>query len=117
MKICEALIQRTEREDEADNLEDFLDETSDANGVENFGSLREGYYEIEATADKHGTYRATQLIAPGIVNDIEAFMTRETVSYTWTVTPVTNGIKSASFRISMRKRSISRSRFGRTTCA
>lgn len=61
---------------------------SNASGVADFGPVREGYYEVEATADKHGTYRATHLIRPGTPNNIPAFLSRETISYTWTVEPV-----------------------------
>ncbi len=61
---------------------------SDANGIADFGPLREGYYEIEATAGQHATYRATHLIQPGTPNNIQAFLSRETVSYTWTVVPI-----------------------------
>ena len=51
--------------------------------------LNEGYYDLEVTADKHTTYRATHLLKAGLTNEVQAFLSRQTVTYTWTVEPVT----------------------------
>ena len=59
-----------------------------ASGAVDFGQLNEGYYTIEATADKHASYRATHLVEGGKVNDVRAFLSRQTVTYAWTVVPV-----------------------------
>lgn len=56
-------------------------------GFFTFTGLMEGYYNLVISADKHSTYRATILVRPGQTNSVLAFLTRETVSYTWTVTP------------------------------
>ncbi len=49
--------------------------------------LPEGYYELEVTAEKHTAYKGTHLLLAGVTNDIGAFMSRQTVRYTWTVVP------------------------------
>ncbi|MSU37362.1 MAG: carboxypeptidase regulatory-like domain-containing protein [Pedosphaera sp.] len=43
---------------------------TDTNGLFLADHLNEGYYEIEVTADKHTTYRATQLLRAGITNEV-----------------------------------------------
>lgn len=50
--------------------------------------LAEGYYEVEVTADKHTAYKGTHLLAAGVTNNVEAFLSRQTVRYTWTVVPI-----------------------------
>ncbi len=62
---------------------------TDANGKFLAARLREDHYEIEVTADKHATYKATHLLKAGITNNIQTFLSRQVVSYTWTVEPVT----------------------------
>ena len=62
--------------------------TTGATGSADFGLLREGYYDIEATADRHSTYRGTHLLKPDTINEIAPFLSRQTVIYTWTVEPV-----------------------------
>ncbi len=60
---------------------------SDAGGEVLFENLSEAYYKVEATADEHGVFRTTVLVAAEQVTKLEAFLPRELVSYTWTVVP------------------------------
>ena len=61
---------------------------TDANGQFLVAQLPEAYYEIELTADKHTTYRNTHLLMAGRTNEISAFLSRQVVTYTWTVEPI-----------------------------
>ena len=61
---------------------------TDANGQFFVAQLPEAYYELELTADKHTTYRGTQLVQAGQTNEVTAFLSRQTVTYTWTVEPI-----------------------------
>ncbi|HEU5123205.1 MAG TPA: CARDB domain-containing protein [Verrucomicrobiae bacterium] len=60
---------------------------TDANGEWRVSQLPEGYYELEVTAEKHSAYRGTHLLLGGVTNEVSAFLSRETVRYTWTVVP------------------------------
>lgn len=60
---------------------------SGADGVVSFPALREGYYRIKASADKHGGFDRTIFVTPGVTNEISAFLQRQTVTYTWSVVP------------------------------
>jgi hypothetical protein len=62
---------------------------TDTNGTADFGALREGYYEIDVTADRHATFRATRLVSPGITNEVRAFLSRQIVTYYWNIQPTT----------------------------
>ncbi|MFZ4595517.1 MAG: CARDB domain-containing protein, partial [Verrucomicrobiaceae bacterium] len=62
-------------------------QTTGVSGTVDFGSLREGYYNLEVTADKHSSYRSAYLVQPGNTNTVVAFISRQTVTYTWTVVP------------------------------
>ena len=61
---------------------------TDTNGQFFASQLAEGYYEVEVTADKHSTYRNTHLLLAGQTNDLSAFLSRQVVTYTWTVEPI-----------------------------
>ena len=61
---------------------------TDTNGHFFVSGLEEAYYEIEVTADKHSTYRTTHLLKAGLTNEVQTFLSRQTVTYTWTVEPV-----------------------------
>jgi len=58
-----------------------------ANGDVFFGALREGYYDVRISADKHSPYRRTLLVVAGRTNELTAFLSRQTVQYLWTVVP------------------------------
>lgn len=60
---------------------------TDTNGEFFTAQLMEGYYQIEIIADKHSTYRNTHLVLAGQTNLEEAFLSRQTVRYIWTVVP------------------------------
>ena len=60
---------------------------TDANGMFLVPALPEGYYAIDATADHHIAFHGTTLVKAGLTNDVQAFLSRETVQYIWTVTP------------------------------
>ncbi len=57
-------------------------------GTLRLDGLIEGYYDIEVLAAKHTTYRQTFFVEPGILNELTAFTSRETVKYVWKVEPV-----------------------------
>jgi subtilase family serine protease len=61
---------------------------TDTNGQFFVAQLPEAYYEIELMADKHTTYRNTHLLMAGRTNDISAFLSRQVVTYNWTVEPI-----------------------------
>ena len=60
---------------------------SDANGIAYFTGLPEGPYTVDATATKHNQFRSSAAVVTGNITDLEAFMTRQLVSYQWTVVP------------------------------
>jgi hypothetical protein len=60
---------------------------TDANGQFVVPQLFEGYYDIQVDADSHIGYRGTSLVQAGVTNDVQAFLSRQTVRYTWTVVP------------------------------
>jgi hypothetical protein len=43
---------------------------------------------LEVSADKHVSYRNTIVLKPGVLNEVLAFLSRQTVTYVWTVEPV-----------------------------
>jgi hypothetical protein len=61
---------------------------SDGTGVWFGDAIAEGTYNLEVTAEKHGTYRGPVTIVGGINKDQKAFLPRELVTYQWTVFPV-----------------------------
>ncbi|MBN1786930.1 MAG: hypothetical protein JW806_00880 [Sedimentisphaerales bacterium] len=62
-------------------------ETTDVNGVLINENVTEGYYNLRITAEDHGSYNATVFVAAGTETEITAFMPRQLVKYSWTVTP------------------------------
>lgn len=52
-----------------------------------FTNLLEADYVIDASADGHNPYHATITVGAGRTNEVEAFLSRELVRYTWTVNP------------------------------
>jgi hypothetical protein len=63
-------------------------DVTDTNGIYEMPQLLEGYYNLEVSAEKHGTYRSTVEIAGGQLKEIQAFLPRQLVTYTWNVVPV-----------------------------
>ncbi len=58
------------------------------NGVAMLTNIREGPYNLEVSADRHSPYRAPLLVKPGIINESTVFITRQTVTYRWSVVPI-----------------------------
>ena len=57
-------------------------------GLFSSDNLPEGFYNIEATAEKHGTAKQAIEIVAGETKAISVFLPRQFVTYTWTVIPV-----------------------------
>ena len=51
-------------------------------------NIHEGSYSLEVSADKHSSFRGPVTIVPGITNAAEPFISRQTVTYQWTVVPI-----------------------------
>ncbi|MFO0291599.1 MAG: CARDB domain-containing protein, partial [bacterium] len=60
---------------------------TDNTGLINLSNINEGYYKLEVKADKHDTFRQTIQLDAGETENINAFLSRQTVQYNWTVTP------------------------------
>ena len=60
---------------------------TDSNGVFFLRSVTEGTYEVDVTADSHTPFRGSAVVTAGQTNSLEAFLSRQTVHYTWTVVP------------------------------
>jgi uncharacterized membrane protein/protocatechuate 3,4-dioxygenase beta subunit len=61
---------------------------TDANGQFAKTDLLEGYYNLEVSAVKHGTYHGYVLVTAGQVKELNVFLPRQLVTYTWKVVPV-----------------------------
>ncbi|MCX5980388.1 MAG: DUF5050 domain-containing protein, partial [Nostocales cyanobacterium LacPavin_0920_SED1_MAG_38_18] len=59
----------------------------DADGILAKTDLVEGYYTLRISADSHDIYEQNIHIGAGETEDVQAFLSRQTVKYTWTVTP------------------------------
>jgi hypothetical protein len=59
-----------------------------ADGTITFNGLREGYYDVQATATDHSDFRQTVLLRVGPANGMLAFLSRQTVKYYFTVEEV-----------------------------
>ncbi|MBE9257518.1 putative Ig domain-containing protein [Dolichospermum sp. LEGE 00246] len=60
---------------------------TDSTGFVDFSNIKEGNYNLEIKADKHETFRQTVQLGAGEVENVNAFLSRQTVRYIWTVTP------------------------------
>lgn len=65
-----------------------IQRVTDANGICEIAQLTEGYYNLEVSAEKHSTYRSTVEITGGQLKDVNAFLARQFVTYTWDVVPI-----------------------------
>jgi Ca2+-binding RTX toxin-like protein len=61
--------------------------TTDNTGLVNWADLAEGAYKLEVTATNHDTFRQTVQINAGSSAVVDSFLSRQTVRYTWNVTP------------------------------
>jgi len=62
--------------------------TTGANGVARFDDLPEGHYTVRASAHKHNSFEGDFLVQAGKDNTKRIFLTRNLVTYTWTVREV-----------------------------
>ncbi|HZR18708.1 MAG TPA: CARDB domain-containing protein [Verrucomicrobiae bacterium] len=62
---------------------------SGADGTASFTNLTEAYYTVDVSADTHGPFRQSALVAAGNTTNVTAFLPRQTVTYSFTVTPTT----------------------------
>ena len=84
-KVANALV--TIRD--AFTKEKVADGITDSTGTAPFPSLLEGHYQVEVGADKHSPFSGTVFVRGGRTNDLEAFLSRQTVTYRWSVVPTT----------------------------
>ncbi len=61
--------------------------TTDATGMISFDQVPEGAYTLEVRAKNHETFKQTVQIDAGEVEQIQSFLSRQTVRYIWNVTP------------------------------
>ena len=59
---------------------------TDNTGLINLANINVGSYKLEVKADKHDTFRQTIQLDAGETEKINAFLSRQTVQYNWTVT-------------------------------
>jgi hypothetical protein len=52
-------------------------------------NLAEAFYDLRVEAAGHAPFSQTFVLQPGRTNEISAFLSRQTVRYTWTVEPIT----------------------------
>jgi hypothetical protein len=52
-------------------------------------NLTEAFYIVDVSADAHSPFRQTALVAAGLTTNVVAFLARQTVTYSFTVTPTT----------------------------
>ncbi|BDA73780.1 hypothetical protein CAL7716_079460 [Calothrix sp. PCC 7716] len=60
---------------------------TDETGMINLSNINEGFYKLEITSDNHDTFRQTIQLDAGEIENINAFLSRQTVKYIWNVTP------------------------------
>ncbi len=60
-----------------------------ADGTLLLSNLTEAFYIVDVRADGHSSFRETALVPAGLTTNVVAFLTRQTVSYSFTVTPTT----------------------------
>ena len=59
----------------------------DADGILAKTGLAEGYYTLRINANSHDSYEKNIYVGAGETENVQAFLSRQTVKYTWTVTP------------------------------
>ncbi len=62
---------------------------TDPTGTVLFTNLDQGSYQMTVTAPKHDQYQSPVTIQPGKLAQATAFLSRQTVTYTWAVVPTT----------------------------
>jgi hypothetical protein len=49
--------------------------------------VMEGTYELDVTADQHAPFKGSAVVTANLTNDVETFLSRQTVSFSWSVVP------------------------------
>ncbi|SPE55274.1 hypothetical protein SBV1_2120012 [Verrucomicrobia bacterium] len=62
---------------------------TDTNGAFFAPGLMAGAYELDLSAPQHAPFRGEAIVSPGGTNSITAFLSLQTVTFTWTVVPTT----------------------------
>lgn len=60
---------------------------SDTNGLFVAPSLLAGNYQLDISADKHSSFHGSATVVAARTNRVEAFLSRQTVTFTWSVVP------------------------------
>lgn len=58
-------------------------------GIASFNNLNEAYYHVLVDADRHRPFRQTALVVAGTTTNVTAFLSRETIRYSFFVEPTT----------------------------
>ncbi len=62
---------------------------TDTNGNYFVSGLMEGVYELDLSAPQHTPFRGEAIVTAGQTNNVLAFLSRQTVTFVWTVVPTT----------------------------
>ena len=65
-----------------------VDDITGPDGTLNKTGVTEGNYNVDVTAPGHSNYHGTLHLLAGETNEIDPFLSRQLVTYTWTVVPV-----------------------------
>jgi len=60
---------------------------TDSNGLFLASNLMAGTYALAMTANQHSSFNGSAVVTAGQTNNIQAFLSLQTVTYTWTVVP------------------------------
>ncbi len=60
---------------------------TDDTGMVSWDNLNEGYYKLEVNAENHSSFEQTIQLDAGEIETVNSFLSRQTVTYTWTVVP------------------------------
>ncbi|HEX3720122.1 MAG TPA: CARDB domain-containing protein [Verrucomicrobiae bacterium] len=60
---------------------------TDTNGLFLAAGLMAGAYQLQVTAPQHAAFSGTVVVTPGQTNNIQTFLSLQTVTYTWSVVP------------------------------
>ena len=60
---------------------------TDASGAALITGLKEGNYYLGVWAEKHNSFNTAIKIEPGMVNEVQAFLQKQVVTYRWSVVP------------------------------
>ena len=75
--------------DPFDNTDVVATGVTDATGAITFTNIPAGPYVLEVQASGHSTYENSYTVVAGITNNVEPFISRQFVTYTWNVVQTT----------------------------